>query len=192
MTVDLALTVALRGADPTSLTAEHALTHRLSYAGVLAQLERRDFWRLVVESSGVAEALALAGSWVTRSNLFVNPNKHIYELSVIRGGGGGGGSRGSSRVAWVVVWNEPDLDGEAAVRLIHTRFGGRELVRVRRAVVWMLRFAPSVDPARVPRLADEIAVSRARNRGLLANPHLQSVAAVRATGAAAAVAAVWD
>lgn len=188
---DLTLTVALRSADPTALTAAHALTHRLGYADVLAELERRDLWRLRMQAAGMADALALAGSWVIRSSLFANPNKHIYELAATRGGSGATTARGSSRVAWVVAWSEPDLEGEAAVRLIHARFGGRELESVRRAVVWMLRFTPSVDPARVPRLADEIAVARTRTRGLLANPHFQSVAVVRAPSPAAAGAAVW-
>jgi hypothetical protein len=195
MNADLALTIALRGADPTALTAEHALCNRLGYASVLAALERRDFWRLAVESSGMAEALTLAGSWVTRSNLFVNPNKHIYELAATRGtaraASRGPGGRGSTRTAWVVAWSEPDIDGEAAVRLIHTRFGGRELIGARRATVWMLRFAPGVEPARTLKLADEIALARTRTRGLLTNPHLQSMAVVRASSAAAAAALVW-
>jgi hypothetical protein len=196
---DLTLTVALRGPDPTALTAFYALTHRLHYAGRLAAIERRDVWRLRVEASGIAEALAYAGSWVTRSNRFVNPNKHVYELAAGRGPGtaAGAGGRGSGRVAWVVVWSEPDLEGQAAMRLVHTRLGGKELQGVARAEVWMLRFGASVHPVDVLQLGGEIAVARSRLRGLLTNPHFQSVAIVRAASAAAAVAeaaatSAWD
>jgi hypothetical protein len=205
MSAELTLTVALRGPDPVALTAQHALTHRLGYAGLLDEVGRRDVWRLTVEASGVAEALAVAGSWVTRSNLFVIPNKHVYELGAGRGPGGpqvaggggtpsggvGRGGRGASRAAWVVTWSEPDLEGEAAIRLIRARFGGRELGGARKALAWLVRFTSRVDPADVLRLADEIAVARARTRGLLANPHFQSVAVVRAPSAAAAVEAAW-
>jgi hypothetical protein len=191
MNADLTLTVALRGPDPTALTAHYALTHRLGYAEKLAGLERRDVWRFQVEASGIAEGLALAGSWVTRSNRFVNPNKHVYELAAGTGSRGGSG-RGSARVAWVVAWSEPDPDGEAAVRLIHARFGGEELLGARRAVVWMIRFAAGINPADVLKLAGEVAVARSRLRGLLTNPHFQSVAVVRAASPAAATAAAWD
>jgi hypothetical protein len=193
MIADLALTVELRSADPTALTAAHALTHRLGYGKVLAELRRMDFWRLRVEATGIADALALAGSWITRSNRFVNPNKHVYELAA-RGGEGTSGaavSRGSGRVAWVVARSEPDLDGESAMRLVHARFGGRELVEARRAVAWRLRFAPHVDPSEVPRLAEHMAVARSRTRGLLANPHFQTVAIVRALASPEAVAEIW-
>ncbi len=191
MNVELTLTVALRGADPVALTAHHALTHRLGFEGRLLELERYRVWRLVVSAAGVADALVVAGSWVTRSNLFVNPNKHVYGLGAAVGGEGGrggrGGARGSNRVAWVVVSREPDLEGQAAVRLIGARFGGRELVAARQVLAWRLRFAPEVDPAEVPRLASEIAVARGRNRGLLSNPHFETAAVVRAPSPAAAV-----
>jgi hypothetical protein len=188
MNIDLTLTVALRGADPVALTAHHALTHRLGFDGVLLELGRYRVWRFEVSAAGVADALVLAGSWITRSNLFVNPNKHVYELGAAVGGEGGrGGPRGSSRVAWVVVSREPDLEGQAAVRLIGARFGGRELALARQVLVWRLRFAPGVDPAEVPRLAGEIAVARARTRGLLSNPHFETAAVVRAASPAAAV-----
>ena len=85
MIADLVLTVELKSADPVALTAAHALTHRLGFGKVLAELRRMDLWRLRVEAAGIPDALALAGSWITRSNRFVNPNKHVYELSA-RGG----------------------------------------------------------------------------------------------------------
>jgi hypothetical protein len=189
MLTDLTLTVALRGADPVALTAEHALTHRLGYGGVLAELARRDLWRLRLDASGVAEALALAGSWVTRSNVFVNPNKHVYELA--SSSTGDKPARAGGRTAWVVAWSEPDLEGEAAVRLIQARFGGRELAHVRKALVWMLRFSAGVGADEVKRRAEEIAVARSRLSGLLTNPHFQSVAVVRAADPRAAVAAAF-
>jgi len=192
MIADLTLTVALKSADPVALTAAHALTHRLGYAKALAELRRMELWRLRVEAHGIADALALAGSWITRSNRFVNPNKHIYELAAHGGDpAGSSGGRGANRVAWVVARSEPDLDGEAAVRLIHERFHGRELQEARHAVAWMLRFAPAVDPAEVPRLAQGMAIARARDRGLLANPHFQPVAIVRSLTTPDAVAEIW-
>jgi hypothetical protein len=189
MMIDLTLTVARRGADPVALTAEHALTHRLGFGGALAELARRDLWRLRLEASGVAEALALAGSWVTRSNVFVNPNKHVYELAATNASDRP--ARASGRTAWIVAWSEPDLEGESAVRLIQTRFGGRELVEVRKALVWMVRFGAGVDPEEIKRRAEEIAVARSRLSGLLTNPHFQSVAVVRGADPRAAVAAAF-
>ncbi len=189
MITELTLSVALRGPDPVALTAEHALTHRLGYGGALVELARRDLWRLRLDTSGVAEALVLAGSWVTRSNAFVNPNKHVYELAASNPNERA--PRTSGRTAWVVAWSQPDLEGEAAVRLIHARFGGRELVEVRKALVWMLRFGAGVAPDDVRRYAEEAAVARSRLRGLLTNPHIQSVAVVRAHDPRAALAAAF-
>jgi hypothetical protein len=198
MIADLILTVELKSADPVALTAAHALTHRLGYGKTLDELRRLELWRLRVEARGIADALALAGSWVTRSNRFVNPNKHIYELAA-RGGEAAGsagtaagrGGRGANRTAWVVATSEPDLDGEAALRLIHDRFHGRELTEARHAVAWMLRFTQAVDPAEVPRLAQGIAIARARDRGLLANPHFQPVAIVRSLTSPEAAVEIW-
>lgn len=190
MLTELTLTVALRSADPVALTAEHALTHRLGYSGTLAAVARRDLWRLRLEASGVAEALSLAGSWVTRSNVFVNPNKHVYELAASSGADRPG--RTSGRTAWVVAWSEPDLEGEAAVRLIQARFGGSELLQVRKARLWMLRFSASVDADEIGRRAEEIAVARSRLAGLLTNPHFESVAVVRAADPRAAVARAFS
>jgi len=189
MLIDLTLTVALRGADPVALTAAHALTHRLGFGGELAELARRDLWRLRLEASGVAEALALAGSWVTRSNVFVNPNKHVYELAASRPGDKPG--RASGRTAWIVAWSEPDIEGAAARNLIQTRFGARELAQVEKALVWMLRFNAGIDADEIKRRAEEIAVARSRLSGLLTNPHFQSVAVVRAVDPRAAVVAAF-
>ena len=191
MIADLTLAVELKSADPVALTAAHALTHRLGFGKVLAELRRMDLWRLRVEAAGIPDALALAGSWITGSNRFVNPNKHVYELSARGGEGAGSAGRGSGRVAWVVATSEPDLDGEAAARLIRDRFGGRELVEARRAVAWMLRFAPAVNPAEVRRLAESMAVARSRTRGLLANPHFQPVAIVREPRSPEAAIEIW-
>jgi hypothetical protein len=188
---DLLLTVELKSADPTALTASHALTHRLGFGKVLAELRRTDVWRLRVEAAGIPDALALASSWITRSNRFVNPNKHVYELSARGGEGSGSAERGSGRVAWVVATSEPDLDGEAAARLIHDRFGGRELVEARRAVAWMLRFTPAVEPSAVRGFAEEMAIARSRSHGLLANPHFQSVAIVRSLKSPEAAVEIW-
>ena len=91
----------------------------------------------------------------------------------------------------MVAWSEPDLEGEAAMRLIHARFGGKELVSARRAEVWVLRFGTSVNSVEVLQLGGEVAVARSRLRGLLINPHFQSVAVVRAASTAAAAAAAW-
>jgi hypothetical protein len=97
----------------------------------------------------------------------------------------------STRVAWVVAASEPDIEGQAAVHMIHTRFRGRQLIEARKAVLWRLRFSPAVDPTEVTRLAAEIGTSRARLRGLLTNPQFQSAIVVRARTPAEAAQAVF-
>jgi hypothetical protein len=193
MMADLTLSVELRGLDPSALTAQHALVHRLGYGPALTETRRVDLWRLAVEAAGIPDALAIAGSWITRSNLFVNPNKHVYELAAARGtNGAGGAGRGKGRVAWVVATSDPDLEGEAAVELIHRRFQGLELRAARRAVAWKLHFGAQVETGKVLELASDMAVARSRMHGLLTNPHFQSVVVVRAGSAAQAAAEVWS
>jgi phosphoribosylformylglycinamidine synthase len=184
----LFLTVALRGADPTALTATYAVRHRLGLGSEIAALERLQLWRFDVAAPSVAEALDRARGWVTQSQLFVNPNQHVYRLE-------GAGEATRPAVVdgvWIAVGDRPDQEGVAATRLVRERLGGTALVEARRAVVWQLRFAPGVDTARRRACAAEVAVARTRQRGLLANPHYQAAHVVDPPTPAAAARALWD
>ncbi len=195
MIADLTLSVELRGLDPSALTAQHALAHRLGYGPALAETRRVDLWRLDVEAAGIADALAIAGSWITRSNLFVNPNKHVYELAAARGmNGAGGAAAGAARGAWRGWWRRASPISRGRPRSSSSIAASRGSSSARRGAPWPGRFTSrtQVEPAKVVQLASEMAVARSRMQGLLTNPHFQSVVVVRAGSAAQAAAEVWS
>jgi hypothetical protein len=186
--MQLYLTVALRGADPTALTAEYALRRHLGFADQITALRRLTLWRFDLAEADQDAARRQAAAWVTQSQLFVNPNQHSYELL--------DPAQADSRPAperqvWIAVQDEPDLDGAAATRLVRERLGGTALREAHRATVWQLELAGELAPARRQTIAEEVAVARGRRHGLLANPHCQSARVFAGATPAAVGRALW-
>ena len=73
------LLVKLKIPDVTALTAAGALRRRMGFEGVLTSLARADYYRLELAVDTPEEALALARDLAENTNVFVNPNKHVYE-----------------------------------------------------------------------------------------------------------------
>jgi len=185
----LYLTVALRGRDPSALTALYALEHHLGYGAALRGLRRLQLWRFELDGSEADEALSRVGAWVTRSQLFVNPNQHTHELVVESRSTG---ARAAPHQPWIVAANEPDLEGEAATRLVRERLGDRTLQRAQKAVVWQLELDPTLPGERWLEIAEEIAIARGRRSGLLTNPHCQTVRVLSRASASLAGASLWN
>ena len=185
----LYLMVALRGADPTALTAAYAMRHRLGLDASIADLARMQFWRFELEASSDARAVEEASSWVTQSQLFVNPNQHTHEL--VAADAAAARRPAPAHEPWIVIRNEPDLDGEAATRLVRERLGGLSLVTAQKAVIWKLGLDPTLSAERCLELAEQVAVAQERSRGLLGNPHYQTVHVIPETSPGAAGNLLW-
>lgn len=155
-----------RGVDLTAVTAWEALKGPLRYGGVLEGLERADLWGVWTrrEGGGVSE---LAKELVSRTSVFVNPNKHGWRVWA----GESESEEGRGRGAWILVWALDDTEGRAALAALRSSGFEEDVDWVAKATLWTLRPTSSA-AARALEIAEEIAVAKGRSRGLLANPHI--------------------
>ena len=167
------LLVSLKIPDVTALTAASAIRRRLGYDEVLKELRRSDYYSLDLNADDLAACRLLAQELADKTNLFVNPNKHSYEIcSPQEHNGGPALVDGLWRVEVLVT----DAEGAQAPEIeqaLTDRLGYADKVAaVRQGILWtMLLAADSADEAR--RIAESITVTTARDEGLLVNPHFQ-------------------
>ncbi len=76
----LELLVSLKIPDVTALTAASSIRRRLGYDEVLKELRRSDYYSLDLNTTDPQVANELAHELAEKTNLFVNPNKHSYEV----------------------------------------------------------------------------------------------------------------
>jgi phosphoribosylformylglycinamidine (FGAM) synthase PurS component len=163
----VSLLVRLKIPDVTALTAANALRRSMGYHQ-LKSLQRADYYGLVLNVDTPAEALELARELADKTNLFVNPNKHVYEVTV--GEPGGGEEPG---VAHVLVTDPHDGSAESILSALQGRLGyGDRVAEVARGVLWTITLE-GADAAEARRVAAEMAGTRSLSEGLLANPHFQ-------------------
>ena len=170
--IEVELLVRLKIPDVTALTAANSLRRRMGYAEPLAGLRRADYYRLGLNVETAEEAKALATEFAERTNLFVNPNKHVFEVRLPDERGATTAENGAYPVE-VLVTDPNDGSAQGALAALRGRLGYRDRVTsLVKGVLWVLSLrACSVEDARA--LAEEIAVTRRIDRGLLVNPHFQ-------------------
>lgn len=158
--------VESRGVDLTAITALQTLRGRLGYSEVLSVLERADIWGFSCEE-GQRDPRNLAKVLVTETSIFVNPNKHRWQ-SWVEGEGEAGVAAGGP---WILVWEAEGAEGRGALSEM-IRSGVVTGVRsVSKATLWRLGLTEAAK-GRELELAEEIAATYRRDRGLLANPHM--------------------
>jgi len=154
----------LKVPDPTALTARDTLQRWLGFADVLRDVERSEVfafrWEEAVAARGILERLA------TDTNLLQNPNKHCFEIAV---GSEALHPRGN---VWVLT-HEAGNGADIGSVLERRRLVDGEPPQVARGVLWEL--TGPTDRGTLSRMAAEIAETRERRAGLLANPHLENV-----------------
>ncbi len=166
------LTVDLKIPDVTALTAAGALRRRLGYGDVLVELRRADYYRLSLLTDSEQEALQIARDLAENTNLFVNPNKHRYQVAT-------GVHNCTVKVddgayAVNVLVTDPESgSGDGILGALQGRLGyGDNVADVIAGNLWTLVLrADSKELAEA--VAEEIAVTRSRGEGLLLNPHYQ-------------------
>lgn len=165
------LLVKLKIPDVTALTAGGALRRRMGYANVLNSLRRADYYRLELNVDGPEAAQELARELAEKTNVFVNPNKHVYEVRVP--GEAATTSRGGHPVVQVLVTDPTDGSAQGALATLQGRLGfGDRVCGLTKGLLWTLEL-DCADHAAAQALAQEIAVTERRDRGLLMNPHFQ-------------------
>ena len=165
------LLVTLKIPDVTALTAAGALRRRMGYADTLRSLTRADYYRLELASPTVEAAALLVTELAEKTNVFVNPNKHVYD--VLTGEAAAAASPEGLHSVRVLVTDPADGSAEGALAALQGRLGYGESVRgLLKGVLWTLTIAAN-SPEAAREVAQEIAVTRAREHGLLMNPHFQ-------------------
>jgi hypothetical protein len=165
------LLVRLKIPDVTALTAANSLRRRMGYADVLERLQRADYYRLGLNAATVEEALALAKELAEDTNLFVNPNKHVYELRLPEAAGEP--TAAPAQEVEVLVTDPNDGSAQGALSALQGRLGyGDRVASLTKGVLWLMDLrAPDHESAKA--LAREMAVTERIDRGLLVNPHFQ-------------------
>ena len=165
------LLVKLKIPDVTALTASGALRRRMGYADILRSVVRADYYRLELDAPDGDAALALAREVAEKTNLFVNPNKHVYELHL--GRHTAPASRPGAHTVQVLITDPNDGSAQGAQAALQGRLGyGTAVAGLLKGILWTLEITAET-PEEARRIAEDIAVTRARQRGLLANPHFQ-------------------
>jgi hypothetical protein len=156
----LELFVTLRVVDRVALTARRTLTERLGYGDILADLKRRDYYRVAIAGDEAA-ALEYLREIAETTTEFANPNKETFSIHPVERPL----SEGDTYVA--LVYPREGLFDEALCRHLALEMGFDGVVAAGRGVAWTIELAPGTDPKYV----EDILVARERSRGLLANPH---------------------
>ena len=167
------LLVKLKIPDVTALTTVGALRRRMGYAEVLKDLQRADYYRLHLQVDEPEQARNLAAELAEDTNLFVNPNKHTYELRFPEERSAPAPENG----VWPVEVLITDAEGAQAPDIeqaLQERLGYSEQVAgVEQGTLWIMKLA-APDLAAARQLAEQVTVTQARDKGLLANPHFQA------------------
>lgn len=160
--------VRLKIPDVTALTAANALRRSMGYSQ-LKELKRADYYRLELAVDTEAEAIALARELAEKTNLFVNPNKHVYEVWTSREEE----PPAEGQVAHVLVTDPHDGSAEGMLAALQGRLGyGGKISGLTKGLLWTM-VIDTQDPEEAKRLAAEMAETRSLDKGLLVNPHFQ-------------------
>jgi phosphoribosylformylglycinamidine (FGAM) synthase PurS component len=168
--ISVELVVSLKIPDVTALTAGNAIRRRLGYEDALKALDRADYYCLELDVEDREAAEALVSEVAEETNLFVNPNKHVYEVRFPEDRTGV--SEDGEWLVSVLVTSPDDSSGEGIASALNGRLGYREVQSVVTGVLWTMRIAAdSEDAAR--EIAEAITVTRSQSQGILMNPHFQ-------------------
>ncbi|MEN6304819.1 MAG: phosphoribosylformylglycinamidine synthase subunit PurS [Armatimonadia bacterium] len=160
--------VRLKIPDVTALTAANALRRSMGYSQ-LKELRRADYYRLELAVDTQEQALELARELAEKTNLFVNPNKHVYELWTSREEA----APAEGTLAHVLVTDPHDGSAEGMLSALQGRLGyGGKVTGLTKGLLWTMVLDTS-DAEEAKRLASEMAETKSLDKGLLVNPHFQ-------------------
>ncbi len=170
----ITLAVRLKITDNEAFSALEALHAKMGLAGLVAGLIRETLWELEVEAATPDEARRTVEEAISRTNVFLNPNKHFHAFTPP----GVGADLDPDEVA-VVVTDREGADSPRALAAV-ARAGVPEIRRARRSTRWRIRLSqtPAPEHPEAFELIRRIGVTTGRDAGLLANPHSQSAFAV--------------
>ncbi len=171
----------LKTKDLTALTAFQTLCRDMGWKDVVHNLQRRELWRTRVKVEDEKELERVSRDLVQRVKIFVNPNKHKWEIrfpeerkKVLMEGEG----EGLYRVEVWVWWREDPREVSAYRTLIDTWGYKDKILEVKRRDIWEIVLEGD-DVQKVRGKVEEIVVTRSREKGILINPHSQDFSITR-------------
>ena len=175
MVQNVTLAVRLKITDNEAFSALEALHAKMGLAESVVGLIRETLWDLEVETATPEAARGTVEEAISRTNVFLNPNKHYHSFvpadSV-------GADLDPDEVA-VIVTDREGADLPRALAAV-ARAGVPGITAARMRTRWRIRFThpPTPEHPEVLELIQRIGVTTGRDAGLLANPHSQSAVAV--------------
>ncbi|MCD6351752.1 MAG: hypothetical protein J7M26_06505 [Armatimonadetes bacterium] len=168
---EVELLVSLKIPDVTALTAANTLRRRMGYGEVLEKLDRADYYLFDIEAADVDAACERVRDIAEHTTLFVNPNKHVFEVQPWQAGA----SLRREGDLYVVHCLVRSLDYDAGPGMVESlhKLGYGEVRGLQTGTLWTLHLRVREEAA-ARALAEEIAVTKSRSQGLLANPHYQT------------------
>lgn len=167
--------VTLKIPDNIARTAFHAIQNRLGVREV-ESLRRSEFWELSFPGLTPEQALATVNELVTKTALFVNPNKHRWILQESERSLEEDDNIGipESVSASVLVCDRIDGQAESVLESLERLPGGRPCpAGLIRGIWWDITYT-DLPPDRIRRTTEQLTVTNSRTQGLLANPHYQT------------------
>ena len=168
-------TTRLKVSDPTAMTAEATLRRRFGFGdGWPASRARNCSWWIDPRPATLRDALQ---ALIRRTNLFMNPNKHVGRLVVegeeaaagaraARVGGAGGAAGG-----FLLVWTPGD--GDDLLESVQQHAGVDGFAALSRGWLWRFTAGPGVDSAGLLVMARQSGELRSRGQGFLVHPAYQ-------------------
>lgn len=169
--ISVELVVSLKIPDVTALTAGNAIRRRLGYDEVLSSLERADYYRMDLDVKERDLAEKLVREMAEETNLFVNPNKHTYDVQFPDERGANANVDGEWLVN-VLVTSPDDTSGDGIASALTGRLGYGQVADVETGVLWTMRIRAESE-AEAREVAENITVTRSQSQGILMNPHFQ-------------------
>ncbi|HOE10163.1 MAG TPA: hypothetical protein PLQ35_01450 [bacterium] len=163
--------VSLKIFDNVAATALYALKDRLGYHQIRS-LERSDYWRLSLPDLDEQTAVETIEQIVSRTALFANPNKHRWEIAADADPTKMVHKSAGETAAAILVEDEEDARTAGVREALLTGGSCGSGIEVSHGTLWVLRLG-DLPLAEARSLAEEVAVTKARRRGLFSNPHYQ-------------------
>ncbi len=169
------LFVTLKIPDNIALTALHTLRERMEIKS-LQTLKRSEFWEIGFSGLSSQQVEQIVEQWARKTALFANPNKHRYTIQVMEKGLDETPSPDYDLQmdSAVLVCDKIDGKAESTLEALNTLADETgKPTSLRRGIWWDLDFQ-GLSHEEIQQTTENIAVTKYRMEGLLANPHYQS------------------
>ncbi len=171
------LTTVLKTRDAVAETAYQTLIHDMNYSDIVVGLTRQDWWKIDLElDSDQNNPESIVKELAENTRVFVNFNKHSYRIiSNTNDSFSAKLMKDGRYVIHVLVRNREDRAGKNAMKTLHALYdAGKHVANTENGVLWTIVLQTESEQQAI-QFAEDIAKTKTRDKGLLANTHFQNV-----------------